>query len=184
MKTIIQRADELLPEFAERTLRMAANGYSGMVVEWIQVLAVDAFLMGCTDKRSARSALDGNPKTVHQAMSLMRLFHGHEKALAVERRVWTLALEEVDPVAPQVNRVQEERSSSLDVGELNENIEKMTKLLAKMNMAGAGRRMGPVKCFSSGETWHIARYCRSDVQRTYPRPKDGVYFKAAQVNKH
>ena len=33
-------------------------------------------------------------------------------------------LEEGDPVAPQVNRVQEERSGSLDVGELNENIEK------------------------------------------------------------
>ena len=40
----------------------------------------------------------------------------------------TLAPEEVDPVAPQVNRVQDEMSSSLDVGELNENIEKLTKL--------------------------------------------------------
>ena len=58
-----------------------------------------------------------------------------------------LYLEEVDPVAPQVNRVQEERSSSLDVGELNENIGKLTKLLANMNMAGPGRRMGPLKCF-------------------------------------
>ena len=59
----------------------------------------------------------------------------------------TLALEEVDPVAPQVNRVQEERSNSLDVGELNENIEMFTKLLANMHIAGAGRRVGPVKCF-------------------------------------
>ena len=55
----------------------------------------------------------------------------------------TLALEEGDPVAPQVNRVQEERAGSLDVGELNENIQ----LLANINMAGPGRRMGPVKCF-------------------------------------
>ena len=47
----------------------------------------------------------------------------------VERRVRILALEGVDTVAPQVNRVQEGRSSSLDVGELNENIEKLTKLL-------------------------------------------------------
>ena len=46
----------------------------------------------------------------------------------------TLALDEGDPVAPQVNRVQEERSGSLDVGELNENIEKLTKLLANINM--------------------------------------------------
>ena len=91
--------------------------------------------MGCNDKRSARSALDRDPKTVGEAVSLMRRFHGHEKALSVERRVRTLALEEGDPVAPQVNRVQKERSGSLDVGELNENIEKLTKLLANINMA-------------------------------------------------
>ena len=84
------------------------------------MLAVDAFLMGCTDKRSARSALDRDPKTVDKAVSLMRRFQCHEKELSVEMRVRTLALEEGDPVAPQVNRVQEERSGSLDVGELNE----------------------------------------------------------------
>ena len=39
MKTIIQRVDEPLPEFAKRTLRIAADGYSGMWGEWIQVLA-------------------------------------------------------------------------------------------------------------------------------------------------
>ena len=36
--------------------------------KWIQVLAVNAFLMGCTDKRSAWSALDRDPKTVDEAM--------------------------------------------------------------------------------------------------------------------
>ena len=41
---------------------MVADGYSRMGGEWIQVLAVDAFLMGCNDKRSARSALDPDPK--------------------------------------------------------------------------------------------------------------------------
>ena len=148
------------------------------------MLAVDAFLMGCTDKRSARSALDRDPKTVDEAASLMRRFHGHEKALSVERRVRTQALEEGDHVAPQVNRVQEERSGSLDVGELNENIEKLIKLLANINMAGPGRRMGPVKCFACGETGHIARYCRSNVQRPYPRPRDGAYVKATQEKTH
>ena len=179
LKTIIQRVDEPLPEFAEHTLRMAADGYPGMGGAWIQVLAVDAFLMGCTDKKSARSALDRDPKTVDEAVSLIRRFLGHENALSVERQVRTLALEEGDRVAPQVNRVQEERSDSLDVGEFNENIVKLTKLSANINMAGPGRRMVPVKCFSCGETGHIARYCRSNVQRPYPRPRDGVYVKAA-----
>ena len=45
------------------------------------------------------------------------------------------------------------------VGELNENIEKLTKLLANMNMAGPCCRMAPVKCLSCGETGHISRYC-------------------------
>ena len=79
---------------------MAADRYSGMGGEWIHVLAVGAFLMGCTDKRSARSALDRDPKPMDEEVSLMRRFHGHEKALSVERRVRTLALEEEDPVVP------------------------------------------------------------------------------------
>ena len=144
---------------------MAADGHSGMGGELIYVLAVDAFLMGCTDKRSARSALNCDPKTVDEAESPMRRFNGHKKALPVERRVRTLVLEVGEPVAPQVNRVQEERSGSLDVGELNENIEKLTKLLANINMAGPGHRMGTVKCFSCRETGHNTRYCRSNVQR-------------------
>ena len=47
------------------------------------MLAVDAFLMGGTDKRSARSALDRDPKTVDTAVSLMRRLHGHEKVSVV-----------------------------------------------------------------------------------------------------
>ena len=44
------------------------------------MLAVDAFLMGCADKRSARSALDRDSKTVDEAVSFMRRFHGHAKS--------------------------------------------------------------------------------------------------------
>ena len=64
------------------------------------MLAVDAFLMACTDKRSTLSSLDHDPKTMDEAMPLMRRFHDHEKALAVERRVRNLALEEMHPVSP------------------------------------------------------------------------------------
>ena len=54
---------------------------------------------------------------------------------------------------PQVNRVQEERSGSLDVGELNENIEKLTKLLANINMAGPGPPDGPCEVFCLWGNW-------------------------------
>ena len=85
-----------------------------------------AFLVGCFDKPSPRSALDRDSKTVDEAMYFMVM------AFAVERQFRSLALDEMDLVSPQVKRVRVERSSSLDVVELNENIEKLTKLLANI----------------------------------------------------
>ena len=40
------------------------------------MLTVNVFLMGGTDKQSARLALDRDPKTMDEAMTLMRQFHG------------------------------------------------------------------------------------------------------------
>ena len=67
----------------------------------------------------------------------MKRFHGYKKVLAVERRVCTLGLEEAASEAPQVNRVYEEGRKSVDVGELNESIGKLTKLLG-----GKSRNVG------------------------------------------
>ena len=160
---------------------MAADGYSGMGGGWIQVLAVDAFLMACTDKRSARSHLDRDHKTVDEAMLIMRRSHGHENALAIERQVWTLVLEEMDPAVYQVNRVQEERSSSLDVGELNENIEKLTKLLANINIDRAGPWLGHVKCFSCGETGTLPAIV--DQMFRGPAPSRGIWYMSKPLRK-
>ena len=79
---------------------MAADGFSGMGGGMDPSVGCECFPDGVYG--SARSALD-------EAVSFMILFHGHENALSVERRVRTLALKEVDPVVPQVNRVLEER---------------------------------------------------------------------------
>ena len=46
---------------------------------------------------------------------------------------------------------------------------------------GVGRQQQQL--FSCGQTGHIARYCRSDVQMSYPKSRDKVYVKAAQVKK-
>ena len=125
--------------------------------------------------------LDRDLKTVDEAVSLMRRFHGHEKALSVKRRVRSVGLEKVDPVAPQVNKVQEERSNSLDVGELNENIEKLTKILANMNMPGAGRQMGPVKCFPVVKLGTFPAIV--DQMRRCPTPSRGIGYMSQPLRK-
>ena len=57
--------------------------------------------MGCTDRGSARSALVRGPKRVDELGNVIKI-----KGITVERRVRTLVLEEVDPVAPQGYRVR------------------------------------------------------------------------------
>ena len=174
LKCIAQRVEELLAEFAERTLKVASEGYSGMTGQWVQVLAVDAFLMGCSDKRSALSAMDKEPQTVDEAVKLMRRFNSHEKALGTEKKVRTLTSEDAASASLQVNRVEASTGSTnaIDVSQLNESIKMLTQLLAKQNTSprppGQNARFNAQRtknfvCFSCGEGGHIARNCPKSV---------------------
>ena len=174
LKCIAQRVEEPLAEFAERTLKVASEGYSGMTGQWVQVLAVDAFLMGCSDKRSALSAMDKEPQTVDEAVKLMRRFNSHEKALGTEKKVRTLTSEDAASASLQVNRVEASTGSTnaIDVSQLNESIKMLTQLLAKQNTSprppGQNVRFNAQRtknfvCFSCGEGGHIARNCPKSV---------------------
>ena len=107
MRRMTQRVDEPLAEFAERTLKTASDGHSGMPGIWLQTLAVDAFLQGCVDKNYALSTINREHQTVDEAMRLMKRLKGHEKSLLMDKRVRTLAFEERTPVNPQIKRVKE-----------------------------------------------------------------------------
>ena len=72
LKCITQGVEETLTEFGERALKVTSEGYVGMTGQWVQALAVDAFLMGCLDKRSALSSMNKEPQTIDEAVKLMR----------------------------------------------------------------------------------------------------------------
>ena len=118
-----------LAEFGERALKVTSEGYVGMTGQWVQALAVDAFLMGCLDKRSALSSMNKEPQTIDEAVKLMRRLGSHNSAISAEKQ--SFPLEEGDGAsAPlQVEMVENE---SVDVDQLNESIKTLTKLLAKM----------------------------------------------------
>ena len=78
LKCITQGVEETLAEFGERALKVTSEGYVGMTGQWVQALAVDAFLMGCLDKRSALSSMDKEPQTIDEAVKLMRRLGSHE----------------------------------------------------------------------------------------------------------
>ena len=70
LKCITQGVKETLAEFGERALMVTSEGYVGMTGQWVQALAVDAFLMGCLDKRSALSSMNKEPQTIDEAVKV------------------------------------------------------------------------------------------------------------------
>ena len=62
LKCITQRVEESLAEFGECALKVASEGYVVMTRQWVHVLGVDAFRMGCLNKKSALSSMDKEPQ--------------------------------------------------------------------------------------------------------------------------
>ena len=162
LKCITQRVEESLAEFGERALKVASEGYVGMTGQWVQVLAVDAFLMGCLDKRSALSSMNKEPQTIDEAVKLMRRLGSHNRAMSAEKQSFTL--EGDGSFAPlQVDQMVE--SESVDVDQLNESIKTLTKLLAKMpqllpvQSLRSNQSTKTFVCFTCGIQGHIARNC-------------------------
>ena len=107
-----QRVDEPLAEFEERTLKIASDGHTRVPGVWVQTVAVD-FLQGCVEKNYALSSINREPRTVDEAIRLMKRCNSHAKSLSIEKRVRTLVFEERSPVNPQVKRVYEEEARLL-----------------------------------------------------------------------
>ena len=162
LKCITQRVEESLAEFGERALKVASEGYVGMTGQWVQALAVDAFLMGCLDKRSALSSMNKEPQTIDEAVKLMRRLGSHNSVISAEKQ--SFPLEEGDGASAPL-LVEMVENESVDVDQLNESIKTLTKLLAKMpqllpvQSLRSNQSTKTFVCFTCGIQGHIARNC-------------------------
>ena len=163
LKCLTQRVEESLAEFGERALKVASEGYVGMTGQWVQALAVDAFLMGCLDKRSALSSMNKEPQTIDEAVKLMRRLGSHNRAMSAEKQ--SFPLEEGDGTSAPLQVDQMVENESVDVDQLNESIKTLTKLLAKMpqllpvQSLRSNQSTKTFVCFTCGIQGHIARNC-------------------------
>jgi hypothetical protein len=54
----------LKEELTERVQEMATDGYSEATEDIVELMAVDAFLKGCNDKKTGLAAMDENPSRI------------------------------------------------------------------------------------------------------------------------
>ena len=178
LKCITQGVEETLAEFGERALKVTSEGYVGMTGQWVQALAVDAFLMGCLDKRSALSSMDKEPQTIDEAVKLMRRLGSHEGTLKTGKRLCTLEEEDGASAPLQVHHMKAIDSSTFEINQLNESIKLLTELLTSTSqklplesLGSSGRRAKSFVCFTCGIQGHIARNCPRVSEESKRRKK-------------
>ena len=178
LKCITQGVEETLAEFGERALKVTSEGYVGMTGQWVQALAVDAFLMGCLDKRSALSSMDKEPQTIDEAVKLMRRLGSHEGTLKTGKRLCTLEEEDGASAPLQVHHMEAIDSSTFEINQLNESIKLLTELLTSTSqklplesLGSSGRRAKSFVCFTCGIQGHIARNCPRVSEKSKRRKK-------------
>jgi len=68
LQELRQFPEESLEEYAERAQDLAVDGFPGTSDDFIQIVATDAFLKGCQDKREALTAMDKDPENIDRAV--------------------------------------------------------------------------------------------------------------------
>lgn len=72
LQELRQLPDESLDEYAERAQELATDGFPNTPDDFIQIVATDAFLKGCSDKKAAYTAIDKDPDTLDKALQLVK----------------------------------------------------------------------------------------------------------------
>jgi vacuolar-type H+-ATPase subunit E/Vma4 len=68
LQDVKQNVEESIEELTERVQEMATDGYSEATEDIVELMAVDAFLKGCNDKKTGLAAMDENPSRNDQTL--------------------------------------------------------------------------------------------------------------------
>ncbi|CAG2209805.1 unnamed protein product [Mytilus edulis] len=87
LQDLKQDQDETLEEYTERTQEMATDGYPDTPEAFVEIVAIDAFLKGCLDKKAALTAMDKNPTTLDESMQYVKSAITNQRIILGAKRV-------------------------------------------------------------------------------------------------
>lgn len=86
LQDVRQDPDEQLEDFPERTQGLAVDGYPETPDRFVEIIAIDAFLKGCYDKRAALVVMDKNPESLEKALQYVRGAVANQKVIMGGRK--------------------------------------------------------------------------------------------------
>ena len=188
---------------------MAADGYPNTPGDFIQIVATDAFLKGCLEKKAALTAIDKDPTTLSDALKFVRsalanqlVIFGHRKS-DIKRVTFEEEFVETDDKEPAIRAVYQQKENNLeqrlqkteeDIKETKSTLSKILKMLTDGNASQRSRSpitsMSPERtnnrCFNCGSESHFIRDCpskRSSPNRfRSPSPQGRSNIQKEQLN--
>jgi hypothetical protein len=66
---------------------MSTDGYPDTPEEFVEIIAIDAFLKRCTHKKAVLTAMDKNPTTLDQALQFVKSAIANQKVILGTKRM-------------------------------------------------------------------------------------------------
>lgn len=171
-----QGSDEPLEDFADKVYNMAQEGYSGAAEDIVEIVAVEAFLKGCTDKPAALFAMNQNPTSIYTALDMVTTAIHNQRLLGGKHgtEMRRVAFEDETEERASVRAVHHGQGTDLNnmkaeiawlkkgMSENTKNISEMLQLL-KARQFSRGRSPSPasrsLRCYRCGEPGHVMKDC-------------------------
>lgn len=195
-----QGYEESIEEFTDRIQELVIDGYPASPDQFTQIVAIDAFLRGCTEKKAALVAMDKNPTSLEQALQYMKSAATNQRLILGIRKTgevkWvtyadtvTDTDEQQEPVVRAIFKEKAEkplevriRKTEDDITEIKKSVGQIISLLKNRDLGSRSRSpmRSPVRrtpanseCFSCGEIGHFAASCpkRSPNRDRSPSPR-------------
>ena len=188
-----QKAEELLEEFAECCQSLANDIWGDDNQDMANCAAMDAFLHGVMDTKSAYTAMDKNPANTDEALDYVKcvmqnckaLFGAHTKTIrnvtfaeddeGVEER-HNRIVKQVTPAPPAKadDRIEKLEKS---VADTNSQLDKILKLLEQAPpqspLRSSPRQRTPPQCHQCKEVGHFIWDCTAETRSRSPSPTPG-----------
>ena len=191
LKVVKQKAEEPLEEFAERCQSLAYDAWGDDNLDMVNRAAVDAFLHGVMDTKSAYSAMDKNPANTDEALDYVKCVMHNCKALfgactktiqnvtftgdeGVERHIRIVKQVTPAPLAKAGDRIEKLEKS---VADTNSQLDKILKLLEQAPpqspLCSSPRQRTQPQCHRCKEVGHFIRDCTAETGSRSPSPTPG-----------
>ena len=163
-----QEENEDLDDYAERVHQLVLDGFPGVDKVNIQILAMDAFLKGCSNKFAALAASGSKLRSLQHAVRKVKgSIHDQKSIGKPQYQVRQVNFEEKSPVTSPPASPSGKKLSTGQISELAEIVTVAVKTAlaslmkpASGELAGAVRNPGsPRGCFICRAEGHYARDC-------------------------